>query len=140
MPLSILSVLRSSARRALFLNFGLIVFLAGALNSGSIALAQEGSELTNVLNGHWRNTKIVFEKPQDTHLVLHPDGMAETWIVTATQRDQKTTGRWSSNGKTLTLAFGDGDARSYPFTFYKGQLVLPNIPNKRQFWERIERP
>ena len=136
MPQLVLAVLRSSARR--FPSFGLIVFFGVALNSGSVVFAQEGSELSNGLNGHWRSTKIVFEKPQDTHLVLHPDGMVETWIVTATKRDEKTTGRWSINGKTVTLAFGNGEEHSYPFTFYKGQLVLPNIPNKRQFWERIE--
>ena len=112
--------------------------LAGAMNSGGIAFAQVAPESANALIGHWRNTKIVFEKPQDTHLVLYPDGVMETWVVTATKRDQTTTGRWSSVGKTLTLGFGDGDERTFLFTFYNGQLVLPNIPNKRQFWEKIE--
>jgi len=135
---SALSFLGSLRRRALFLICGSIVFSAGAMSPGSIALAQEGQEPANALIGHWRNTKIVFEKPQDTHLVLHPDGVAETWMVTATKRDPKSTGRWRSEGKTLTLGFGNGDERSYSFTFYQGQLVLPNIPNKRQFWEKIE--
>jgi len=39
-------------------------------------------------------------------------------------------------GKTLTLAFGDNE-NSSPFTLYEGQLVLPNIPNRRGFWEKI---
>ena len=119
-PLSMRSVLFSSNRRVLLLICGVVVLFGGAVNSASIALAQEEPELASALIGHWRNTKIVFEKPQDTHLLLHPDGTVETWVVTATKRDQKTAGRWSSNGKTLTLAFGSGDERSYPFTFYLG--------------------
>ena len=27
---------------------------------------------------------------------------------------------------------------SHPGTFYQGQLVFPNIPNRRGFWEKIQ--
>jgi hypothetical protein len=27
---------------------------------------------------------------------------------------------------------------SNPFTFYNGQLVYPNIQNRRKFWDKIE--
>jgi hypothetical protein len=27
---------------------------------------------------------------------------------------------------------------SLPFTIYEGQLVLPNIQGRRQFWEKID--
>jgi hypothetical protein len=47
------------------------------------------------------------------------------------------TGRWSVEGKTLTLSFGDNE-NSRPFTMYQGQLVFPNIPNRRQFWDKID--
>ena len=40
-------------------------------------------------------------------------------------------------GKTLTLSFGENE-NAKPFTFYEGQLVFPNIPKRRGFWEKIE--
>jgi hypothetical protein len=128
---------RPRLRRRLLI-YGLCVISVAAVNSASIAVAQEASESSNPLIGHWRSTKIVFEKPRDTHLFLHAEGIAETWTVTADRRGEKSTGRWTSNGKTLTLAFENEAEASYPFTFYQGQLVLPNIPNRRQFWEKIE--
>jgi hypothetical protein len=118
--------------------FGLVSAAAAA--SGVIAFQESGdasSDSKQQLIGHWRKTTIVFESPKDEHLVLHPDGTAENWVVTAESRTEPVTGHWSVEGKTLTLSFGGND-RSSPFTFYKGQLVFPNIPKRRGFWEKIE--
>jgi hypothetical protein len=87
-----------------------------------IVLFQEGGEVSEsakVLVGHWRKTTIVFESPQDEHLVLHADGTAENWVVTASDRTDPITGRWSVEGKTLTLSFGDNQ-NSRSFTIYEG--------------------
>ena len=89
------------------------------------------------LIGHWRKTTIVFESPRDEHLVLHADGTAENWVVTADSRSEPVTGRWSVDGKTLTLSFGENE-NIKPFIFHEGQLVFPNIPKRRGFWEKIE--
>lgn len=111
-----------------------------AANSNIITF-QEGnatsSENSNALIGHWRKTTIGYTGPIDEHLVLHVDGTVENWTVTAYERREPVTGHWSVEGKTLTLSFGGND-RSSPFTFYQGQLVFPNIPNRRGFWEKIE--
>lgn len=111
-----------------------------AANS-SIITFQEGnatsSENSNALIGHWRKTTIGHTGPIDEHLVLHVDGTVENWTVTAYERRDPVTGHWSVEGKTLTLSFGGND-RSNPFTFYQGQLVFPNIPNRRGFWEKVE--
>jgi hypothetical protein len=118
--------------------FSLISLAAG--NSGLITFQQSGetsSGNTQRLSGHWRKTTIVFGSPKDEHLVLHSDGTAEKWIVTAESRSEPVTGRWSVEGKTLTLSFGENE-NSKPFTFYEGQLVFPNIPNRRGFWEKID--
>lgn len=93
---------------------------------------------TQGLVGHWRSTAIVFESPRDEHLVLHADGTAETWIVTASDTGPSLSGRWGSQGTTLSVDWGDGTQWSQPFTFHEGQLVFPNIANQRQFWERID--
>ena len=90
------------------------------------------------LPGHWRNTRIVFERANDEHLVLHPDGTAETWTVTASGREGTTRGRWKSQGTTLHVAWADGSQWSQAFTFFEGQLVFPNIPNQRKLWEAID--
>jgi hypothetical protein len=90
------------------------------------------------LTGHWRNTRIVFEQPQDEHLVIHPDGTAETWMVTAGGQTPVTRGRWRSQGTTFSADWQDGRQWGQPFTFYQGQLVFPNIPNQRKFWDRLE--
>ena len=107
---------------------GIVTFQAGD---------DASSENTKRLMGHWRKTTIVFGSPKDEHLVLRADGAAENWVVTADSRSEPVTGRWSVEGKTLTLSFGDNE-NSSPFTFYEGQLVFPNIPNRRGFWEKIE--
>ena len=121
------------------------VFLIGlvsvvAAGSGIITF-QESSDASSDnrqrLIGHWRKTTIVFGSPKDEHLILHADGTAENWVVTAENRSEPVTGRWKVDGKTLTLSFGENE-NSQPFTFYEGQLVFPNIPNRRGFWEKIQ--
>jgi len=111
-----------------------------AANSGIITF-QEGNATTtensNALIGHWRKTTISYAGPIDEHLVLHVDGTVENWTATAYERREPVTGHWNVEGKTLTLSFGGND-RSSPFTFYQGQLVFPNIPNRRGFWEKIQ--
>jgi hypothetical protein len=97
------------------------------------------SENARILVGHWRKTTIVFEQPKDEHLVLHADGTAENWVVTASGGSATTTGRWNVEGKTLHLLLEGNDRVSQPFTIHEEQLVFPNIPNRRRFWERIER-
>ena len=113
---------------------------AAATGSGVIAFQESGdaaSDSKQQLIGHWRKTTIVFESPKDEHLVLNADGSAENWVVTADSRSEPVIGRWSVEGKTLTLSFGGND-RSNSFTFYQGQLIFPNIPNRRVSWEKIE--
>ena len=120
--------------------FALGLVSAAATGSGVIAFQESGdasSDSKQQLIGHWRKTTIVFESPKDEHLVLHADGTAENWVVTADSRSEPVTGRWSAEGKTLTLSFGENQ-NSQPFTFYEGQPVFPNIPNLRGFWEKIE--
>ena len=89
------------------------------------------------LIGHWRSTTIAFESPRDEHLVLHENGTAETWIVTASSRGPATRGRWRVKGTLLSIDWDDGRQWGQPFTFFEGQLVFPNVPNQRQFWEAI---
>jgi hypothetical protein len=118
--------------------FGLVS--VAAAGSGVIAFQESGdssSDSKQQLIGHWRKTTIVFESPKDEHLVLNADGSAENWVVTAESRSEPVTGRWSVEGKTLRLSFGENE-NSKPFTFYEGQLVFPNIPKRRGFWEKIE--
>jgi hypothetical protein len=117
--------------------FGLVS--AATSGSGVIAFQESGdaSSDNKQLIGHWRKTTIVFESPKDEHLVLNADGTADNWVVTAESRSEPVTGRWSVEGKTLTLSFGENENAS-PFTFYEGQLVFPNIPKRRGFWEKIE--
>jgi len=118
--------------------FGLVS--AVAAGSGVITFQESGdasSDNKQRLIGHWRKTTIVFGSPKDEHLVLNADGTAENWTVTAESRSVPVAGRWSVEGKALTLLFGENE-NSKPFTFYQGQLVFPNIPNRRGFWEKIE--
>jgi len=120
--------------------FVLVPFFAEAADSGIITFqesSRSSSENSNALIGHWRKTTIRYTGPIDEHLVLHVDTTVENWTATAYERRELVTGHWSVEGKTLTLSFGGND-RSSPFTFYQGQLVFPNIPNRRGFWEKIE--
>jgi hypothetical protein len=111
-----------------FLAAGLVVFLVG------VALAQDNSALV----GHWRETRILGlgVGPQDTNLVLAADGTAALWIVRTAGSSTITYGTWSSSGNILSMTFQQDE--SNPFTFYNGQLVYPNIQNRRKFWDKIE--
>ena len=132
------SLLGFTFAQCIVFTFGLVS--AAATGSGVIAFQESGdaaSDSKQQLIGHWRKTTIVFESPKDEHLVLNADGTAENWVVTAESRSEPVTGRWSVEGKTLTLSFGENKNAS-PFTFHEGQLVFPNIPNRRGFWEKIE--
>jgi hypothetical protein len=120
--------------------FVFVAFSANAAGSGIIRFQESSapsSENASALIGHWRKTTISYTGPIDEHLVLHPNGAVENWTATAYERREPVTGHWSVEGKTLTLSFGGSD-RSSPFTFYQGQLVFPNIQNRRGFWEKIE--
>jgi hypothetical protein len=140
MSTCISNALRPSRFVGIFAACILIAFSGRAADHAIIVFQAEPdalSENAKVLIGHWRKTTVVFESPRDENLVLHPDGTAEKWIVTASERSEARSGRWSVQGKTLKLLFGE-DEVSRPFTIYEGQLVFPNIPNRRQFWEKIE--
>jgi hypothetical protein len=56
-------------------------------------------------------------------------------VVSAESRSEPVIGRWNVEGETLTLSFGENE-NSKPFTFYQGQFVFPNIPNRRGFWKK----
>jgi hypothetical protein len=117
-----------------------VAFSTQAADSEIITFQESGapsSENSSGLIGHWRKTTIGDTGPVDEHLVLHSDGTVENWTVTAYERREPVAGHWSVDGKILTLSFGGND-RSSPFTFYQGQLVFPNIPKRRGFWEKIE--
>jgi hypothetical protein len=88
------------------------------------------------LVGHWCKTTIRFEQPRDEHLVLGDNGAMANWVVTAQSRTEPVSGTWRVDGNILTLGV-DGQVRmSQPFTFYQGQLVFPNVQNRRGFWTR----
>jgi hypothetical protein len=133
----------TSLKITLLLNCAALAFAAFstlAAESGIITFQagdDAASENTKRLIAHWRKTTIVFGSPKDEHLVLRANGAAENWVVTADSRSEPIAGHWSVEGKTLTLLFGDNE-HSNPFTFYEGQLVFPNIPNRRGFWEKIK--
>ena len=125
-----------------FTHFATAGFCANLVIAAPVIITmQEGgappSNNAQQLVGHWRKTTIGYTGPIDEHLVLRSNGTVENWTVTAYERREPATGHWNVDGKTLTLSFGGND-RSSPFTFYQGQLVYPNIPNRRGFWEKIE--
>jgi hypothetical protein len=145
LPDSFLTKLMRTQTFLLGLTFAQCVVFASGVASASAASGiitfQESSDASpsssQRLIGHWRKTTIGYTGPIDEHLVLHSDGTVENWTVTAYERREPVTGHWSVDGKTLTLSLGGND-RSSPFTFYQGQLVFPNIPNRRGFWEKIQ--
>jgi len=94
------------------------------------------TENARVLVGHWRKTTVMYENTTDSHLVLDGNGVMTAWEVTASSRSPTTSGKWSVEDKDLTLRL-EGEIISRPFTIYKGQLIFPNIPNQRGFWEKI---
>ena len=116
-----------------------VLMAQGSVTPERPQLAEPISESARVLVGHWRKTTIVFEQPKDEHLVLYASGTAENWVVTASSRSMTTTGTWNVEGKMLNLLLEGHGHISQPFTIYEEQLVFPNIPNRRRFWEKIGR-
>jgi hypothetical protein len=120
--------------------FAFAAFSIEAADSGIIRFQESSapsSENASALVGHWRKTTISYTGAIDEHLVLHSNGTVENWTVMAYEHREPVIGHWSVEGKMLTLSFGGND-RSSPFTFYQGQLVFPNIQNRRGIWEKIE--
>ena len=116
--------------------FGLV--FSAAAGSRVITFQESGDASSDVkqrLIGHWRKTTIVFESPKTNTWSFTLMG-PQTIGSTAESRSEPVTGRWSVEGKTLTLSFGENE-NSRPFTFYQGQLVFPNVPNRRGFREKI---
>lgn len=106
--------------------------------TGSGTGSGASSDVAQELVGHWRSTTIVFDSTQDEHLVLHPDGTWENWVVTASERSETTTGFWRVENTNLIMRLSDSDEEvARPVTLFEGQLVLPNIPDHRRFFERI---
>ena len=91
------------------------------------------------LVGHWRKTTVSFVEPRDENLVLRANGAAERWVVTAKARTPVATGTWRVDDKILTVQIEGQNTASLPFTFHQGQLVFPNIQNRRGFWDIIGR-
>ena len=116
-----------------------IALLTGLLIAVGMSAQAATTDNAGVLMGHWRTTSIVLESPQDEHLVFKPDGTVENWIVTARSRSGVTKGTWKVDGRTLTLALAGKSEVTVPFTMHEGQLVLPNIQNRRRFWEKLSR-
>src|SRR4029077_9403073 len=88
----------------------------------------------STLVGHWRTTRIVFESPRDDRLDLRADGLAERGSGTASSSGSKTVGRWDVSGSVLNLTWTGQAQTSQAFTMYQGQLVLPNVQGRRDFW------
>ena len=112
----------------------LLFIAAAAVNVGAIA---QTTDRPSELVGHWRKTVIINDSPLDEHLVLKPDGTASNWIVTASSGGVPKQGTWQVQGKELILRIAGREAAQLPYTLHQGQLVYPNIPNRRRFWERI---
>jgi hypothetical protein len=116
-------------------------FLAVLLMSG-VTLGAAGPGLADDANpdalvGHWRKTTIQHLGARDEHLALAQDGTMTDWSVTAESRTQPVSGAWRVDGNILTISVDGRVTASQPFTFYKGQLVFPNVQNRRGFWEKI---
>jgi hypothetical protein len=138
------NVLRQSKWFALFA-WGFVAFSAKASEQEITLVELEAGASDNaaVLIGHWLKTTTIYESVKDEHLVFHPDGTVDNWVVTVsgpyegrTSRTETTTGRWGVEGKLLNIDWGDKQS-SRPFFFHNGQLVLPNIPNARKYWDRV---
>jgi hypothetical protein len=119
-------------------SIGYVWCLATALGVVGAQLPARAQD-TATLVGHWRKTTVSFGEPRDENLVLRANGAAERWIVTARSRTPVATGAWQVEGKILTVQMPGQNAASMPFTFHQGQLVYPNVPNRRGFWDRIGR-
>jgi hypothetical protein len=138
------TVLRQSKWFAL-LACGFVAFSAKvpAQEITLVQLEAGASDNATVLIGHWRKTTTIYYSVKDEHLVFRPDGIVDNWVETVsgpyegrTSRTATTTGRWAVEGRLLNIDWGDKQS-SRPFFFHEGQLVLPNIPNARQYWDRV---
>ena len=116
------------------------LFACAVLSFSANTHAQDNATM---LIGHWRTTSFNYGATSDEHLVFHPDGTVNRWVVTISgandgniSRTAPTTGRWTVQGKLLNIDWGTKKS-SQPFFFDKNQLVLPNTPNARRFWDRI---
>jgi hypothetical protein len=123
-----------------------LAFSAPPGDQGVVTFQESGeaSDNARALVGHWRKTTVIYESVKDEHLVFHADGTVDNWVVTVsgpyegrTSRTGTTTGHWIVEGKLLKIDWGDKQS-SRPFFFHMGQLVLPNIPNNRKFWDRVD--
>jgi hypothetical protein len=123
---------RSAIRRSCCAGFAIMFWVIAGWRP-----AQAADPLSEALVGHWRQTTISFGEPRDEHLVLGADGTVGHWIVTANSRTPVASGLWGAAGKLLTIQIQDQNGVSLPFAFYQGQLVFPNINNRRGFWEKI---
>lgn len=99
----------------------------------SAAQAWSGPDLI----GHWRYTSVALGSATDSNLLLHPDGTAEFWRVTAQGRSPREHGKWRVDGSQILLTNGAGRFHPAPFTLHRGQLVYPNIPDQRRYWEHL---
>jgi hypothetical protein len=90
------------------------------------------------LVGHWRTTSTAFDTVTDTHLVLEANGRASNWTVTPHRRNPPHVGQWWVEGRELKLRLLGRDEWELPYTLHNGDLVFPNIPNRRRFWERVQ--
>jgi hypothetical protein len=113
-----------------------VLIVCGAtLGAAGPGLADDANPAA--LAGHWRKTTIQHLGPRDEHLVLGADGTMADWVVTAESRTAPVSGAWRVDGNVLTITVDGEVTASQPFTFYEGQLVFPNVQNRRGFWTRL---
>ncbi|WP_145988105.1 lipocalin family protein [Pseudanabaena sp. ABRG5-3] len=99
--------------------------------------AETINENPRFLVGHWRETSVNYDVSKDVHLVLAANGTAARWSATVAGRSPKEVGTWKVKGKNLILELEGYEKLSRPFTIHEGDLVFPNISNKRRYWEKI---
>lgn len=117
-------------------SFSTVLLLSGLMvAAASPGLADDANRAGLV--GHWRKTTIQHLGPHDEHLVLSEDGTMTDWIVTAESRTEPASGAWRVDGNILTISVDGRVTTSQPFTFYQGELVFPNVQNRRGFWTKI---
>lgn len=131
---------RPIGRRRLLRGMGLAGVIGRLSPVGWISLATaqpRPSAQPTPLVGHWRRTRIVLEEPIDDHLNLGADGTLTVWQVKATSRSTPQVGRWRvTEGQLMLQVPGEAEGGA-PYVIHEGRLVFPNIPNRRQFWERV---
>ena len=137
MNIRINNILRQ-ARWFALLACGFIAFSAKAAEQEITLVQLEAGASYNaaLLIGHWRKNVTGYTGPYDEHLVLYRDGTAQTWTTGFYSGARPKVGRWGIEANELIINWGDKPL-SYSFTFHQGQLVMPNKPGARQFWDRI---